>query len=377
MPERPVGRHAIRTRQHRRREIGDRGRVGAHIAALVVKEFDIDAQNAARAVDRGSHLVPLLARMVGRDQVLAPVLDPFHRPAEPQRCETDQHVLGIELAANAEAAADMTFEQVNGRGIAPKHAGDVVSIPVRHLGGAVHLHDVVRGIVARNRAARFQRNAGMAPDRQIQLHHGVSAAKRGRDIAVRLFHERCLGRTAVLELAGRRAGVEDDRQFVDRDRDEIGSVLRHIGIGREHRRNRIADIAHPPRGQDRLTVGCQSFDAGQPEIDRRDVGNVGECPDRHDARQGPGHAGVDRPDVAVRVGRPHHPHMQHMRKNDIGGEPAAPGHQRPVLEARNRASDEAHVMPAAGAKRRAAPRGCAAGSPGTRRSIRRTATVRR
>ena len=125
------------------------------------------------------------------------------------------------------------------------------------------------------------------------------------------------------------------------------------------------------------STGREALDAGQPEIDRRDIGNVGECPNRYDAGQSLGDASVDRPDVAMRVSRAHHPHMQHMRKNDIGGEPAAPGHQRPVLEARNRASDEAHVTPAVGAKRHAAPRGCAAESPGARRSIRRTATVRR
>ena len=127
-------------------------------------------------IDRGAHLVMLLARMIGGDQVLAPVLDPFHRPAEPQRRDADQHVLGIELAADAEAAADMALEQVHGRGIAAEHAGDVVAVPVRHLGGAVHLQHVVGGVVARDRAARFHRHAGMAPDREIELDHRVRRA---------------------------------------------------------------------------------------------------------------------------------------------------------------------------------------------------------
>ena len=70
-------------------------------------------EDAALGVDRGADLVPLLARVIGGDQMLAPVLDPFHRPAEPQRGEADQHVLGIKLAANAEAAADMPFEQMH------------------------------------------------------------------------------------------------------------------------------------------------------------------------------------------------------------------------------------------------------------------------
>ena len=61
-------------------------------------------------------LVALLARMVGGDQMLAPVLDPFHRPAEPHRRDADQHVLRIEFAADAEAAADMAFEQMDDAG---------------------------------------------------------------------------------------------------------------------------------------------------------------------------------------------------------------------------------------------------------------------
>ena len=115
MADRPIGRHAIGPGQHGGGEIGHGGGVGAHVAALVVEEFVVDGENAAFRIDRGADLVPLLARMIGGDQMLAPVLDPFHRPAEPQRGEADQHVLGIELAADAEAAADMAFEQMHGR----------------------------------------------------------------------------------------------------------------------------------------------------------------------------------------------------------------------------------------------------------------------
>ena len=175
MADGPIGRHAIRARQHGGGEIGHRGRVGAHVAALVVEEFVVDGENVALRVDRGADLVVLLARVIGGDQVLAPVLDPFHRPVEPQRGEADQHVLGIKLAANAEAAADMALEQMHARGIAAQHAGDIVAVPVRHLGCAVELQHVARGVIAGDGAARFQRNARMAPDGEIELHHGIAS----------------------------------------------------------------------------------------------------------------------------------------------------------------------------------------------------------
>ena len=47
-------------------------------------------------------------------QVLAAVLDPFHRAAELARRERDQEILRIELAAHAEAAADVVLDHGDG-----------------------------------------------------------------------------------------------------------------------------------------------------------------------------------------------------------------------------------------------------------------------
>src|SRR5205085_262178 len=85
------------------REIGNRRGVRADIATLVVEELIFDGEQAALVIDGGPRLVTLLARMIGRDQMLATILDPFHRTAEPQRGERNQHVLGIKLAANADS----------------------------------------------------------------------------------------------------------------------------------------------------------------------------------------------------------------------------------------------------------------------------------
>ena len=45
-----------------------------------MKELVIERQNAPVAIDRGADAMLLLARMVGGDQMLAPILDPFDRP---------------------------------------------------------------------------------------------------------------------------------------------------------------------------------------------------------------------------------------------------------------------------------------------------------
>src|SRR5262249_17899867 len=94
-------------------EVRDGGRMRAHVAALVVEELVVDREDAAVAIDRSADLVTLLARVVGGDEMLAPVLDPFHRPAEPERGEADQDVLGIELAADAKTAADVPLVEMH------------------------------------------------------------------------------------------------------------------------------------------------------------------------------------------------------------------------------------------------------------------------
>ena len=47
--------------------------------------------------------------------MLAPVLDPLHRPAEPARQERDQQVLRIDMPLDAEAAADVERDAAHAR----------------------------------------------------------------------------------------------------------------------------------------------------------------------------------------------------------------------------------------------------------------------
>jgi hypothetical protein len=87
--------------------------VGAHIGALVVKYLILERENVSVAVDGGANVMQLLARMVGGDEVFASVLDPLDGPPHAKGGGADQHVLGINLAANAEAAADVALIELN------------------------------------------------------------------------------------------------------------------------------------------------------------------------------------------------------------------------------------------------------------------------
>ena len=114
MADGAIGRHAIGPGQHGGGEVGHGRRVRAHVGAVVVEEFVVDAEDAALCIDGGAHAMLLLARMVGGDQMLAPILDPFDRAAEFQRGGADQNIFRIEFAANAEAAADMALVKLHG-----------------------------------------------------------------------------------------------------------------------------------------------------------------------------------------------------------------------------------------------------------------------
>src|SRR5581483_11435396 len=77
---RAVGGNAVRPGQHGGGEIGYGCRVRTHIATLVVKTFVIYGEDDAFAIDRRPHPVLLLPRMIGRNEMLAAVLDPLDRP---------------------------------------------------------------------------------------------------------------------------------------------------------------------------------------------------------------------------------------------------------------------------------------------------------
>ena len=79
MADGAVGRHAIGPGQHGGGKIGHGRRVRAHIGAVVVEKFVVDAEDVPLRIDGGAHPMMLLARMIGGDQVLAAVLDPFDR----------------------------------------------------------------------------------------------------------------------------------------------------------------------------------------------------------------------------------------------------------------------------------------------------------
>ena len=92
------------------------------------------------------------------------VLDPFDGPLEAPRGDEDEDVFRIDLAADAEAAAGVAFEQVDRRRAEAEHLREHLAVAMGHFGGAMQFQHIARGIVAPDRAARFERHARMTSD---------------------------------------------------------------------------------------------------------------------------------------------------------------------------------------------------------------------
>ena len=141
----------------------------------------------------GAHLVMLVARMVGGDQMLAAVLDPFHRPVEPHRRDADQHVLGIKLAADAEAAADVGLEALTpttAAGRAFARSAPCSGAPPWRRRAAPARRARRRSGRSRRASPTARRNAGRG---QIQLDDGVRLGEHLVDVAVALAQHVRLG----------------------------------------------------------------------------------------------------------------------------------------------------------------------------------------
>src|SRR5882724_4180359 len=115
--------------------------------------------------------------------MLTPVLDPFDWPSQPHGRQTDQKILGIELAADAEPAAGVALLQRHRSGAAAEHARQGVAIAMRHLGRTIELQYVARGVVTSKRAARLDRHSTVPADCQVERHDSVRRGEGHVDLA--------------------------------------------------------------------------------------------------------------------------------------------------------------------------------------------------
>jgi len=277
------------------KELGDvarrDGAVRAHVGAHVDPGVAAQRHDAPIALAEDLDLAVHLARVVGGEQVLAPVLGPLHRLAEPPRGERDQEIFRIELAAHAEATADVGLQHVDAVlgqiHVLRQHAAR----RERHLRRTGYRELGARAVPLRQQPARLHAHGGVA------LHGEALFAAVGRLHVQRIALG---GRVGDGELA--LVAIDHRGQRLDVDVDRIGRVFGERGRVRHHHRDRLAYVVHFPGSNDRLLVRHELRQRREAQRDARHraiLRDVGRREDGVHAGHGACPCRVDGADAAV------------------------------------------------------------------------------
>ncbi len=236
--------------------------VGAHLVEEVV------AQAEQRPVPGGRdlHVVHLVALHARHQGVLAPRLDPLHRPAELAGQLRDHDVLGVVHALGAEASAD-----VGRRDHAHVVLGqaellrDHPAVAVDHLHRAPHREP--RVLPLGDQRARLERVRPAAGEADARAHPHRRVAQRLVHVAHPLPPLRHHV-AADLLVEDRRAGgqrrlhVHHRGQRLVLHADEVERVPGAVDVLRDHHRHRLAHETHALAASGMILHGTGSAGCG-------------------------------------------------------------------------------------------------------------------
>ncbi len=112
--------------------------MGPDVGTEVHPEFRSQAEDPSVGVAGDGTEVALLPRVVGRDQMFLPILDPHDRPRHLTRRPHRQDILGVELTPNPEPSPDGILHEQQPIRIEVQQAGHGRPVPVGYLGRTVH-----------------------------------------------------------------------------------------------------------------------------------------------------------------------------------------------------------------------------------------------
>ena len=295
----------------------------------------------------------LLPRVGRALQVLPPGLDPLHGAVEPGRDHGDQDVLLVDGGLRPEAAPDLGRDDAQLVRREIEHLAERALEPVRHLRrGPDGEAAAARGGLGDNapRLHRHPRVAGHADP-------GAHADGRARQRALRVPDPHREGDAHVVAplrveegCAGcqPRLDVDDGRQGLVLDLDQLEGVLRRVGVGGDDHRDRLADVADPLVSQRELRGRLQvEADAGL-ERGRRGAG-LRERPERRrqvrvreagdDGGVAAGAIDPDPPDPRVRVRAPEDRRVEAAERPEVVDVATPPDQEARVLAAADLGSD--------------------------------------
>ena len=337
--------NAVGPGEHLRDIAGGRRPIGADIGALIGVGAPAQREDRAVLVARDLQFAFGITGMIGGEQMLAPILDPLHRPAAEARRERDQEVLRIELAARAEAAADVVLHHADGAFRQTEMFCQHAPVEERDLGGAVDGQLTARRIPFRQQPARLHRDGAVALDREALAANVCRAVESGIGIAAQAGEgEReiaaCgLEQSDVVAPGGR--AVDDRGERLDVERDGVERILGGAGAFRQHDRDRLPDIADLAVCDDRLFEPLEFRRGFLPQRNPRDRrADVGCGDDGVDAGARAGSPGLDAADAPVRDRAAQDHGVQKIIAGEVVDELAATAQEAKVLDAFDRAADK-------------------------------------
>ncbi len=303
--------------------------------------------------------------------MLVAVLDPAHRPADPTGEERDQEILGIDMALDAEAAADVGRDTAHPPLRQLENPGGLPAHPVHHLGRGPDRHGLRARIVDADHAPAFHGHAAVAVMIEPPPQRVRRAGQSGLDVALvdgELADD--VGAQLLMDEGSTRPYrllcVDDGRQRLQVDRDELGRVLGGVAALRHHHGDRLADVTHLVGGKERLLRIVQLVaHVGLPLGRQRELGirhrrqqlqKLGAAHHQGNAGRGGGGGRVHRPDAGVRHRTAHEGHVEHAGEDQIRHVLALAGEEPLILPPQDGLPDEAtgtvrrHVFASAAAR---------------------------
>ena len=110
-------------------------------------------------------------------QAFAAILDPLYGAAQLTGGERNEIVFGVELAANAEAAADIKLDHLDRFNRQPQHRSQHLARGVWDFGGTMNGELFGCGVPIGNQSARFHRRSGLTIGAQRSALNVISTSK--------------------------------------------------------------------------------------------------------------------------------------------------------------------------------------------------------
>ena len=280
----------------------------------------------------------MLAAVGAPGQVLAPVLDPAHRPAKRQRRPGREHFLRAQDALVAKAAADIGGDHADSAVVDTQTVREAGAHHMRHLRGGIE-HDLLGLLVVISHdATTLDRRHALARGAERPLHDGRRPGDRGLEADVDGGLEKdVLGPMFVDERRVRIAGarhLRDRRQRLDVEQNRFGKVFRFRARWRKAGGDRLADMPDllvRQHGLDRTAKARKArigFDAGH-------AAQVGGDEDARLEACGLDHG----TDASVRDRTAHKGDVEHSRQLDVGDKPALAREKPRILASQDRRAD--------------------------------------